>query len=207
MTTEFISVLDAVTRYNLSQNKIRKIVKDNKGTENVKQVAIKGKHGFKYLISVNYLDTMFTPVNKAKTKQKQGKNEVKTDLEQSNQLVIQLRTENKRLNNQIENQNKVIENLSDTIKDQNKVIVAQAMQVHQLTEQTTQHQTQQNKEITNFETQHYTEQPTDHQSEATNTPSDTSKKNQGPGATSKTPSVLFAVIFALLGLIIVLLWS
>lgn len=83
MTTEFISVLDAVTRYDVSQNKIRKIVKDNKGTENVKQVAIKGKHGFKYLISVNYLDTMFTPVNKAKTKQKRSKNEVKTRLKRT----------------------------------------------------------------------------------------------------------------------------
>lgn len=176
MTTEFISVLDAVAKYDVSQNKIRKIVKDNKGTANVKKVAIKGKHGFKYLISVDYLNTLF----EVETKPKQGKNEVTTDLEQSNQLVKLLQTTNKRLNNQIENQNKVIENLSNTIKDQNKVIVAQAMQVHQLTKTT--------------------EPPSDHHNDrATEPPQTKSEAN-------KKPSVLYFVIFALLGLVIVLMW-
>lgn len=130
MTIKFISVNEAILRYEISQNKVRKVIKDAKGTEHVKQAKIKGKHGFKYLISVDYLDTMFNPVNEVRTNQKQGKNEVETD----NQLVIQLKTENNRLSNQIDKQNETIKELTTTLQEQQKIVIAQSLQISRLSE-------------------------------------------------------------------------
>lgn len=74
LDNQIISISDAVTKYDVSQNKIRKIVKSEINTNHVQKVAIKGKHGFKYLISIDYLNALF----EVETKQEQGKNEVKT---------------------------------------------------------------------------------------------------------------------------------
>lgn len=188
--SEFISISDAVTTYKVSSNKIRKLVKENKGLENIKKVAINGKHGFKYLISVDYLNTLFNATNKPKTSLKQGKNEVETESKQDkqldNRLINQLQATNKQLSTQIESQSKVIENLSNTIKDQNKVIVAQAMQVHQLNE------------LSSSDRSHH---------QHTNTTSNTSDiKLITSDKTNNKPSVLYFVIVALVMLIIVLMW-
>lgn len=129
---EFISISDAVTQYKVSQNKIRKIVKDNARTNFIKTVPITGKSGFKYLISTSFLDSVFG-IGKAETSQKQGINEPKTDFKQDNQLIIQLQSENKQLSNQINRQNETIDKLTDTISEQNKVIISQSMQIYQLT--------------------------------------------------------------------------
>ena len=141
MSSDFISINDAAAKYQISQNKVRKLVKENKGTKHVKTVGIKGKHGFKYLISVSYLDAIFYPTNEPSHQRAKPKQDINLDNQNNqnnNQLIIhQITSENKRLSNQIESQIKVIENLSNTIKDQNKVIISQSMQVHQLTERTT----------------------------------------------------------------------
>lgn len=138
MTKEFISISEAVTVYKTSQNKVRKIVNDNKGTGNIKTVEIKGKHGFKYLISVAYLDALFTPVNEAETKQKQSVNEAETKLKQDNQLdnqlVIQLQETNKQLSNIVTSQQTTIKDLTNTLQEQNKIIVGQSLQIHRLSE-------------------------------------------------------------------------
>ena len=139
MANEFISINEAVTKYGISQNKARKLVKDNKETKHIKQAKIKGKHGFKYLISVAYLDDMFTTTNKDKTKVKQGENEDKTRVK-DNQLVIQLQTENKRLSNQIDKQNETIKDLTTTLQNQQKVVIAQSLQISRLSEPITNHQ-------------------------------------------------------------------
>jgi DNA anti-recombination protein RmuC len=152
MTKEFISISDAVTRYKISQNKLRKLVKDNKGTNHVQTVEITGKHGFKYLISVAYLDAMFTPVNKVETSLKQGRNEHKTSIKQDNQadnqkqsnnnqadnrLIKQLQETNKQLSDTVTSQQTTIKDLTNTLQEQNKIIVAQSLQIHRLSEPTT----------------------------------------------------------------------
>jgi hypothetical protein len=135
-TNEFISISEAVKRYDVSSTKIRKIIKDKEGSEHTKKIEIKGKHGFKYVVSTSYLNELFTPVNRVQTGFKQSSNEDKTGFKQGsnedNQLNSQLNNENKQLYIQLNQQNEIITSLTSTVKDLNKVIVAQAMQVHQL---------------------------------------------------------------------------
>jgi hypothetical protein len=150
--TEFISISDAVTRYKISQNKLRKIIREQKGSKNVNTSKIEGKHGFKYLISVAYLDAMFTPVNKVETSLKQGRNEPKTSLKQDNQadnqkqsnnnqldnrLIKQLQETNNQLSRTVTSQQTTIKDLTNTLQEQNKIIVAQSLQIHRLSEPTT----------------------------------------------------------------------
>jgi hypothetical protein len=146
MTNEFISISEAVTRYKISQNKVRRLVRDNKGTNHVQMVEIEGKHGFKYLISVAYLNDMFAPLNKAETSLKQSKNEPKTKIKQDNQLdnrlIIQLQETNKQLSDTVTSQQTTIKDLTNTLQEQNKIIVAQSLQIHRISEPTTERWTE-----------------------------------------------------------------
>ena len=152
MTNEFISISEAVTRYKVSQNKLRKIVKEQKESKHVQTVEIKGKHGFKYLISIAYLDNLFTVVNEPKTSLKQSSNEVETELKRGdnqnshfdnqnnqfdNRLIKQLQETNKQLSDTVTSQQTTIKDLTNTLQEQNKIIVAQSLQIHRLSEPTT----------------------------------------------------------------------
>ena len=154
MATKFISISEAVTRYKISQNKVRKIVKEQKGTVNVQTVEIKGKHGFKYLVSVAYLDTMFITVNKVETKLKQSDNEPETRLKQDNQLdsqnkrtdsqidnrlIKQLQETNKQLSDTVTSQQTTIKDLTTTLQEQQKIVIAQSLQIGVLSEGTSHH--------------------------------------------------------------------
>lgn len=198
MINEFISISDAAKRYDVSTNTIRKIVRSNVDTDFIQKVAIKGKHGFKYLVSTKLLDNINKPKseqnytkNQAESKENETVNDGKQfDNENSSQFVSNLVNENKQLNKRIDKQNQIIEKLTDTISEQNKVIISQAMQVHQLTEQTTHHPTE-----------HPTEQKTNDTSNTSEITSDKTRTKK-----NKQPSVLYFVIFALIGLVIVLMF-
>ena len=125
MNNQFLSITDAAEHYQVSSNTIRRIVQKIKHTEHVKKVAIKGRHGFKYLISVQYLDSIYN--SQGKSNNNQNNNQFDNQLNNQNDNLID------NLNNQIDKQNQIIDKLTDTIKDQNKVIVSQSMQIHQLT--------------------------------------------------------------------------
>lgn len=132
MNDKFISIKEATEIYKVSNNTIRKIIKSNIATDHVKTEPIKNRYGFKYLISVSFLDSLYG--GKTST-EPPSHHEHTTTL--NNQLIT-------KLNNQIDNQQKIIDNqqktinsLSDTIKDQNKVIVSQSIQIYQLRPSTT----------------------------------------------------------------------
>jgi len=56
---DFLSISDATKIYKVSSNTLRKLVKDNLDTEHIKTVAIKSRHGFKYLISISFLNSLY----------------------------------------------------------------------------------------------------------------------------------------------------
>jgi len=118
MNNQFLSITDAAKYYDVSANTIRRIIQKNADSKHVQKISIQGKHGFKYLISVQYLDSIY---NKQEVKQ--------IDRQIDNSFDRQIEG----LNRQIDRQNNVIEKLTDTINEQNKVIISQSMQIHQLT--------------------------------------------------------------------------
>ena len=125
MNNQFLSITDAAEHYQVSINTIRRIVQKIKHTEHVKQVSIKGRHGFKYVVSVNYLDSIYNSKNSSNNNQK------------DNQLNNQNDNQLNNLQRQVDRQNVIIEKLTDTVNEQNKVIISQSMQIHQLTTTTT----------------------------------------------------------------------
>ena len=94
MNNQYISINDTVTTYKISQSKVRKIIKKLDGTVHIKKAEIKGRYGFKYLISVAYLDSLLSDV-------KTTQNDTKSD-SLDNALIIQLTSENKQLINQVD---------------------------------------------------------------------------------------------------------
>ena len=129
MIGNYISINDAVTTYKISQSKLRKIVKSLNGTKHVKKTQITGRHGFKYLISVSYLDSLLSDV---KTSEINSKNE-----NLDNALNSQLISENKQLTNTVNKQFETIKSLTSTIQEQNKIVIAQSLQIHRLNEPVT----------------------------------------------------------------------
>ena len=125
MNNQFLSITDAAEHYQVSANTIRRIVQKIKHTQHIKQTAIKGRHGFKYLISMQYLDSIYNSQGKSNNNQN------------DNQLNNQNDNQLNNLQRQIDNQNQIIDKLTDTIQEQNKVIISQSMQIHQLTTTTT----------------------------------------------------------------------
>jgi len=130
MNNQFISINEAVTRYKISQSKLRKIIKELDGTANVQKVAIQGRHGFKYLISVQYLDALFNVVTEPKNEPKNDNNTGSLH----DVLIKQLTDENKQLNNQINKQFETIKDLTTTLQEQNKIVIAQSLQISRLSE-------------------------------------------------------------------------
>jgi hypothetical protein len=126
MIGNYISINDAVTTYKISQSKLRKIVKSLNGTNHVKKTQITGRHGFKYLISVAYLDSLLSDVRTTQ-------NDTQSD-SLDNVLIIQLTSENKQLINQVDKQFETIKGLTNTIQEQNKIVIAQSLQIHRLGE-------------------------------------------------------------------------
>jgi DNA-binding transcriptional regulator GbsR (MarR family) len=126
MNNQYISINDTVTTYKISQSKTRQIVKGLNGTKHIKKVGIKGRHGFKYLISVAYLDSLLSDV---KTSEINSKNE-----NLDNALNSQLISENKQLTNTVNKQFETIKSLTNTIQEQNKIVIAQSLQIHRLNE-------------------------------------------------------------------------
>lgn len=148
MNNQFISINEASKLYNVSSNTIRKIVTSNKDTKHVKTEKIKGKHGFKYLISIEYLNSIYNGTNT----EREPKTDIKNDFKSSNQSSNQFDNQSSNLiSNQIDKQNQIIDKLTDTIQEQNKVIVSQSMQIHQLTT-TTERATERATESSNVET-------------------------------------------------------
>lgn len=129
MNNQFLSINDAAKYYDVSSNTIRRIVYKIKHTQHIKQIEIKGRHGFKYLISMQYLDSIYN--NQSNNNNNQNDNQLnnQNDNQNDNQL--------NNLQRQIDNQNQIIDKLTDTIQEQNKVIISQSMQIHQLTTTTT----------------------------------------------------------------------
>jgi uncharacterized coiled-coil protein SlyX len=129
MISKYISIKDVVARYEISTSKARKIVNQYKHTANVQTSKINGRHGFKYQISIEFLDEL---LKVAPDKQAPNKAE-KFD----NTLVNQLQATNNQLCKQVENQNDIIKNLTTTLQEQQKVVVAQSLQISRLSERTT----------------------------------------------------------------------
>ena len=122
MNNQYISINDTVTTYKISQSKVRKIIKKLDGTVHIKKAEIKGRYGFKYLISVAYLDSLLSDV---KTTQNDSLD---------NALNSQLISENKQLTNTVNKQFETIKSLTNTIQEQNKIVVAQSLQIYRLGE-------------------------------------------------------------------------
>jgi hypothetical protein len=129
MNNQYISINDTVTTYKISQSKVRKIIKKLDGTVHIKKAEIKGRYGFKYLISVAYLDSLLSDV---KTPQNDTENDYL-----DNALNSQLISENKQLTNTVNKQFETIKGLTNTIQEQNKIVIAQSLQIHRLNEPVT----------------------------------------------------------------------
>jgi uncharacterized coiled-coil protein SlyX len=129
MISKYISIKDVVARYEISTSKARKIVNQYKDTKHVQTSKINGRHGFKYQISIEFLDEL---LKVAPDKQAPPLAE-KFD----NTLLIQLQTTNNQLCKQVETQNDIIKNLTTTLQEQQKVVVAQSLQISRLSERTT----------------------------------------------------------------------
>ena len=129
MNNQYISINDTVTTYKISQSKVRKIIKKLDGTVHIKKAEIKGRYGFKYLISVAYLDSLLSDVRTTQ-------NDTQSD-SLDNVLIIQLTSENKQLINQVDKQFETIKGLTNTIQEQNKIVIAQSLQIHRLNEPVT----------------------------------------------------------------------
>lgn len=140
MNNQFISINEASKLFDVSSNTIRKIIKSNIDTDNVKTEPIKGKHGFKYVVSIEYLNSIYNnqsierePKTDLKNGFKSSNQNNKFDRQNNNQIDRQIDRQIDKLNNQIDKQNQIIDKLTDTINEQNKVIVSQSMQIYQLT--------------------------------------------------------------------------
>ena len=126
MNNQYISINDTVTTYKISQSKVRKIIKKLDGTVHIKKTPIQGRYGFKYLISVAYLDSLLSDVRTTQ-------NDTKSD-SLDNALNSQLISENKQLTNTVNKQFETIKSLTNTIQEQNKIVVAQSLQIYRLGE-------------------------------------------------------------------------
>jgi uncharacterized coiled-coil protein SlyX len=146
---DFLSISDATKIYKVSSNTLRKLVKDNLESEHIKTFAIKSRHGFKYLISISFLNSLYmlkTGITKD-TKNSNTKNSIDTknsngsDTKNSNEsdtkFINQLQATNNQLCKQVETQNDIIKNLTTTLQEQQKVVVAQSLQISRLSERTT----------------------------------------------------------------------
>jgi len=147
MSNQFISINDASKLFKVSTNTIRKIVRNNVDTKNVQKQAIKGKHGFKYVISIDYLNSIYNDNKLLKNDTTNVKNDYSSNKQSSNEIDTQI----DKLYKQIDKQNVIIEKLTDTISEQNKVIISQSMQVHQLTSSNEQKQKRQDLTYFNLE--------------------------------------------------------
>jgi uncharacterized coiled-coil protein SlyX len=136
MESKYISIKDVVARYEISTSKARKIVNQYKHTANVQTSKINGRHGFKYQISIEFLDEL---LKVAPDKQAPNKAE-KFD----NTLVNQLQATNNQLCKQVETQNDIIKNLTTTLQEQQKVVIAQSLQISRLSERTNEQHAQWN---------------------------------------------------------------
>lgn len=151
MITKFISISDASKMFNVSSNTIRKIVRTNKDTEHVKTEQIRGKHGFKYVVSIDYLDSIYNSDSEPKTDVKNDFKSSNQNNQIDNQINNQIDNQIKQLNKQVDNQNNIIDKLTDTIQEQNKIIVSQSMQIYQLTTTTEQQPPSKEQNNSNFE--------------------------------------------------------
>lgn len=133
MSNQFVSINDASKLFKVSTNTIRKIVRNNVDTSHVQKQAIKGKHGFKYVISIDYLNSIYNDNKLLKNDTTNVKNDYSSNKQSSNEIDTQSSKQIDKLYKQIDKQNLIIEKLTDTVSEQNKIIVAQSMQVHQLT--------------------------------------------------------------------------
>jgi uncharacterized coiled-coil protein SlyX len=138
---EFISISDAAKKYKVSSNTLRKLVKDNLESEHIKTFAIKSRHGFKYVVSISFLNSLYmlkTGITKD-TKNSNTKNSI--DTKNSNgsdtKFINQLQATNNQLCKQVDTQNDIIKNLTTTLQEQQKVVVAQSLQISRLSERTT----------------------------------------------------------------------
>jgi uncharacterized coiled-coil protein SlyX len=138
MISKYISIKDVVARYEISTSKARKIVNQYKDTKHVQTSKINGRHGFKYQISIEFLDEL---LKVAPDKQAPPLAE-KFD----NTLLIQLQTTNNQLCKQVETQNDIIKNLTTTLQEQQKVVIAQSLQISRLSERTNEQHAQWNNE-------------------------------------------------------------
>jgi transposase len=129
MESKYISIKDIVTRYEISTAKARKIVNQYKHTANVQTSKINGRHGFKYQISIEFLDELLKVAPDKQTPNKAEKFD--------NTLVNQLQATNNQLCKQVETQNAIIKNLTTTLQEQQKVVIAQSLQISRLSERTT----------------------------------------------------------------------
>jgi uncharacterized coiled-coil protein SlyX len=129
MISKYISIKDVVARYEISTSKVRKIVNEYKHTANVQTSKINGRHGFKYQISIEFLDEL---LKVAPDKQAPNKAE-----NFDSDLVNQLQATNNQLCKQVDTQNDIIKNLTTTLQEQQKVVVAQSLQISRLSERTT----------------------------------------------------------------------
>jgi uncharacterized coiled-coil protein SlyX len=163
MESKYISIKDVVARYEISTSKARKIVNEYKHTANVQTSKINGRHGFKYQISIEFLDEL---LKVAPDKQAPPLAE-KFD----NTLLIQLQTTNNQLCKQVDTQNDIIKNLTTTLQEQQKVVIAQSLQISRLSERTSSNE----------------------QHAQWNNPSD-----QGPTTTKKTTTIELLIIVVLL---------
>jgi len=137
---EFISISDAAKKYKVSSNTLRKLVKDNLDSEHIKTFAIKSRHGFKYVVSISFLNSLYmlkTGITKD-TKNSNTKNSI--DTKNSNgsdtKFINQLQATNKQQSDTITSQQTTIKDLTTTLQEQQKVVVAQSLQISRLSERT-----------------------------------------------------------------------
>jgi len=178
---DFLSISDATKIYKVSSNTLRKLVKDNLESEHIKTVAIKSRHGFKYLISISFLNSLYmlkagitkdtknsNTKNSIDTKNSNG-SDTKNSNESDTKFINQLQATNNQLCKQVDTQNDIIKNLTTTLQEQQKVVVAQSLQISRLSERTSSNEPQWNE------------------------PSD-----QGPTTTKKTTTIELLIIVVLL---------
>ena len=153
---DFLSISDATKIYKVSSNTLRKLVKDNLESEHIKTVAIKSRHGFKYLISISFLNSLYmlkagitkdtknsNTKNSIDTKNSNG-SDTKNSNESDTKFINQLQATNNQLCKQVDTQNDIIKNLTTTLQEQQKVVVAQSLQISRLSERTNEQHAQWN---------------------------------------------------------------
>ncbi|MGB1284809.1 MAG: hypothetical protein ACPG44_10170, partial [Polaribacter sp.] len=73
---EWLSVAEVVGNSNLSQNKVRRLVKNNINTDKVKKQKIDGKHGFKYLLHKSLIGNVFLEKEKVTIEKRKTSNHI-----------------------------------------------------------------------------------------------------------------------------------